>query len=109
MAYDESLAERIRGVLAANASVSERRMFGGLAFMVAGNMACGVVKSDLMVRLGENAVEAALSEPYVRLMDFTGKPSRTMVYVSADGVADDPSLEAWVLRAVDFASTLPPK
>jgi hypothetical protein len=84
-------------------------MFGGLAFMVGGHMACGVIKSDLMVRLGEEGAVRALGEPHVRPMDFTGKVSRTMVYVAPDAVADASALEAWVVRAVDFASTLPPK
>jgi hypothetical protein len=84
-------------------------MFGGLAFMIRGHMACGVIESDLMVRLGKERADHALGEPHVRPMDFTGKASTTTVYVSPDGVADGSALEAWVFRAVDFASTLPAK
>ena len=109
MAYDEALADRIREVLAPVADVSERTMFGGLAFLIAGNMACGIVGQDLMLRLGEERADAALDEPHVRPMDFTGRPMKSMVYVAAAGIATRDSLEIWVGRGVGFAAGLPPK
>src|SRR5215467_6737399 len=107
MAFDERLADRVRGALADVPDVSERRMFGGLAFLVGGHMACGVVGADLMLRLGD--ADAALDRPHVRPMDFTGRPMRTMAYVAADGIVSDKELEQWVEQAVEFARALPPK
>jgi TfoX/Sxy family transcriptional regulator of competence genes len=99
----------VRNVLAGSANASERKMFGGLAFMIAGNMACGVVGADLMLRLGEEGADAALDEAHVRPMDFTHTPMKTMVYVDAGGVATDARLRSWVEKAVAFASALPAK
>jgi TfoX/Sxy family transcriptional regulator of competence genes len=109
MAYDEALADRIRDALADRDDVTERKMFGGLAFLLSGNMCCGVIGSEAMLRLGEDDADAALDEPHTRRMDFTGRPMRSMVYVSAAGLEDGPALESWVDRAVAFAETLPPK
>ena len=109
MAYDEVLAERVRELLADRTDVTERRMFGGLAFMVGGHMACGVSGGDLMVRVGKEGYADALGRAHAREMDFTGRSSNTMVYVDADGTADDGALRAWVERAVAFVGTLPPK
>jgi TfoX/Sxy family transcriptional regulator of competence genes len=109
MAYDPELAERIRTTLARRRGVSERKMFGGICFMVNGNMCCGVVRSDLMLRLGDEGAEAALDAEHTRPMDFTGKPMRSMVYVDAAGIETDEDLKSWVERAFDFARSLPPK
>ena len=109
MAYDEQLADRIRAVLAGQHDVTERKMFGGLAFLIAGNLPCGVVGGELMLRLGEDGADAALDEPHARPMDFTGRPMKSMVYVAAAGIADQPALESWVRRGVAFARTLPQK
>jgi hypothetical protein len=109
MAFDDHLAERIRAVLAAQPDVSERRMFGGLAFLIGGHMACGIVGVDLMLRLGEAGADEALGEAHTRPMDFTGRPMKSMVYVEPAGFAEEAALEAWVLRAVGFARSLPPK
>jgi TfoX/Sxy family transcriptional regulator of competence genes len=109
MAFDDRLAQRVRDVLAEVPDVTERRMFGGLAFLVGGHMACGIVGSDLMLRLGEAGADAALERPHVRPMDFTGRPMRPMVYVAAEGIVTDPPLKRWVDRSVDYARTLPPK
>jgi TfoX/Sxy family transcriptional regulator of competence genes len=109
MAYDEALADRIRDALAAREDVTEQKMFGGLAFMVSGNMCCGVIGSDAMLRLGEDGADAALDEPHTRPMDFTGRPMKSMVYVAPAGLADGPSVQRWVDRAVAFATSLPPK
>lgn len=104
MAYDETLASRIRQVLKGRDDVAERKMFGGLTFMVGGRMACGVVHDDLMVRVGPDDHDAAMREPHVRPMDFTGRPSRGMVYVAPAGIAADADLARWVERGVAFAS-----
>jgi TfoX/Sxy family transcriptional regulator of competence genes len=109
MAYDELLADRIRDVLSSTAGVTERKMFGGLAFSIAGNMACGIVGPDLMLRLGEEGADSALDEPHVRPMDFTGRPMASMVYVAAAGIATRDALATWVGRGVAFAASLPPK
>ena len=108
MAFDEALADRVREILAARPELSERRMFGGVAFMVAGNMCCGVIGEDLMVRLGDDG-EAALAEPHTRPMDFTGKPMKSAIYVDPEGTATDEDLAKWVEAGADFAASLPPK
>ena len=84
-------------------------MFGGLAFMINGNMACGVIGEELMVRLDYDDAEVAQGEEHVRPMDFTGKPLRGMLYVSCDGIESDEDLGAWVERGASFAGSLPPK
>ncbi len=109
MAYDEQLAERVRGALGEFAGLSERKMFGGLAFLVGGHMCCGVVGAELMVRVGAEGYEAALSEPYTREMDFTGRPLTGFVYVGRDGLSSDGDLRAWVERGARYASSLPAK
>ena len=103
MAYNEALAERIRIELQDRDDVEERKMFGGIAFMVAGRMAIGVTHDDLMVKVGAEAHEAALSRPHTRPMDFTGKPMRGMVYVDPAGTADHADLRFWIDRAVNVA------
>ena len=108
MAYDEELADRVRVLLAGEEGLTERKMFGGLAFMVNGNMACGIVRDDLMLRLGAEGAEEALRHRGIRQMDFTGRPMTGMVYVER-GALDDPQLRGWVQRARDFARSLPPK
>jgi TfoX/Sxy family transcriptional regulator of competence genes len=109
MAYDEELAARIRTRLNDPLGVSERKMFGGLAFLVYGNMCCGIVGQDLMVRVGAESYERVLAEPFARPMDFTGKPLKGMIYVDADGLESDAQLDVWLERARTFVSTLPPK
>lgn len=108
MAYDEQLAERVRTIVAGVDGVTERKMFGGLAFMVGGNMACGPVKDILMVRVGPEAYEDALGEPDADELQFTGRPMRGMVQVDAAAL-DDERLAEWVQRGLDFAASLPPK
>lgn len=107
--YDEDLAIRTRIALRRRSDVSERKMFGGLCFLVGGNMACGIIKRELMVRVGPDGYEDALAQPHARPMDFTGTPLRGMVYVGTRGISTDPALAAWVDRAVRFAGSLPPK
>ncbi|MFN0154644.1 MAG: TfoX/Sxy family protein [Gaiella sp.] len=112
MAYDEELAHRVRAALAdasPSGTVEERKMFGGLCFLVGGHMACGLVGDTLMLRLGEEGADAALARPHTRPMDFTGKPMRTMVYVEPEGIATKRALASWVGRAAAFVATLPRK
>lgn len=109
MAYDEALAARVRRALGGRRDVEEKKMFGGLAFMLAGHMCCGLQKSDLILRLGKEGAAAALRDPATRYFDFTGKPMKTMVVVAAEAIADDSGLKSWLDRAVAFAGTLPPK
>jgi TfoX/Sxy family transcriptional regulator of competence genes len=108
MAYDEALADRIRAALPGEDGITERKMFGGLAFMVGGHMACGIVKDELMLRLGAEGADEALDQPYTRPMDFTGRPLTGMVFVSPAGLRGA-SLGRWVGQAVTFARSLPPK
>jgi hypothetical protein len=103
MAYDEVLASRIRDVLATRADVAEKKMFGGLVFMVSGRMACGVLGRDMIVKVGSDRYTASMAEAHTRVMDFTGRPSRGMVYVSPEGTATDAELQRWVGIAVSVA------
>ena len=107
MAYDEGLAQRIRELR--GAGLNEKKMFGGLAFMDRGNMAFGVMGEVLMVRVGADNHESALSQPHAREMDFTGRPVRGMIYVDAPGIEDDDDLQAWLQRGLSFTATLPAK
>lgn len=109
MAYDEGLAERIRAVTGTDPGVSERKMFGGLAFLLHGNMACGIVGDELMVRVGPDAWADCLALPHAREMDFTGRSMKGMVYVGPEGFAEDAELATWVGRGLAFAGSLPPK
>lgn len=109
MAYDEALADRVRDALAPRADVTERKMFGGIAFMLGGNMAVGVIGDDLMVRLEPSDADKALAEPHARPMDFTGRPMKGMVFVDPGGTEADVDLAAWIEAGADFAASLPPK
>jgi TfoX/Sxy family transcriptional regulator of competence genes len=109
VAYDEALADRVRELLAARADVSEQKMFGGIAFMVAGNMACGVLGEELIVRLDRDESEKAVAEDGVRPFDFTGKPMKGIVFVSGELTADDAGLSEWVETGADHAASLPAK
>ena len=109
MAYDADLAERVRGLLAPQPGMSERRMFGGLCFLLWGNMACGLVDGKLMLRVGRERCGEALAQPHVAPMDFTGRPLKGRVYVLAAGVSSDTALRAWLDRALQFSSSLPRK
>jgi hypothetical protein len=109
MAYSEELAERIREVIDARPGVSERRMFGGIAWMVNGNMACGIIGEDLMVRLERDDAEAALAEEHVGPMEFTGRPMRGFIMVETAGIEGDADLGRWVDAGADFAESLPAK
>ncbi len=109
MAYDEALADRIRVALAARQGVAEKKMFGGVSFMVDGKMAVGVQKDDLMLRVSEEQFSKALARPHVRPMDFTGRPMVGFLYVAPGGCETDADLRAWVEMAVAYAQSLPAK
>ena len=109
MAYDERLAERLRALLAAEPGASERKMFGGVAFMLDDKMVVGVVGDELMVRVGPEQYGAALRRPHARPMDFTGKPLAGFVYVAAAGIRTAAALRAWVERARAYVATVPAK
>jgi TfoX/Sxy family transcriptional regulator of competence genes len=109
MAYDEGLAERVRDLFGGTPDVVEKKMFGGVAFMVDGNMACGIIGDDLLVRVARADYDSTLALPHVSQMDMTGRPMRGFVVVDAEGLAEDADLEEWVDRGVDFVQTLPPR
>jgi TfoX/Sxy family transcriptional regulator of competence genes len=109
MAFDEELASRTRAALGDVRGITEIKMFGGLCFTVGGNMAVGVTGDDLMVRLATDEGEAALAQPGVRRMDFTGKPMKGFIFVAPEGVKTQRMLKGWVDRGVAFAESLPPK
>jgi TfoX/Sxy family transcriptional regulator of competence genes len=109
VAYSEELAARVRRLLDEYDGLSERRMFGGLCFMLHGNMCCGIVGEELMLRLGNAAAAEALSHQHTRRMDFTGKPMRSMLYVEPPGLATESALRSWVQKAAAYAGSLPPK
>lgn len=108
MAYDEKLAARIRSLLADRDDVAEQPMFGGLTFMLSGNMCCGVNKDELIARLAPDNEDAALARPCARPMDLTGRRMRGFVAVSPEGLKG-PALRRWVRDAVAHAESLPPK
>jgi len=109
MAYNEVLAERMRAILKTIRGLEEKKMFGGVGFLVRGNMACGVHKDDLILRLGEQDFAAALKAPHVRIFDMTGKPMKGWVLVSKQGYESAKALQAWVRISLAFAGSLPPK
>jgi TfoX/Sxy family transcriptional regulator of competence genes len=109
MAYDHDLANRVREQLAEQDAVTEQEMFGGIAFLLAGNMAVGVSRDELMVRVGNEQGDAALEEPHTRPFDMTGRPMKAWVLVEQAGFETDEQLAAWVERGVTHARSLPPK
>jgi TfoX-like protein len=110
MTYDNELAHRVREQLAEERGVTEKAMFGGLAFMLGGNMAVGISNSgELMVRVGPGASDEALTRPHTRIFDMTGRPMKGWVLVAAEGFATKRQLGAWVSRGVAFARALPAK
>ena len=109
MAYDEELAERVRQALGGQDGVVEKKMFGGLAFMLHGNMSVGVEKDRLTVRVGAERYQEALARPHARPMDFTGRPMKGFVYVPPEALQTDAALQEWVQMGVEFALTLPRK
>ena len=108
MAYDLKLAERIRSELDGIPFV-EKKMFGGIGFLLDGNMACGVNKNDLIVRVDPEKHSVLLKKPHAKPFDLTGRPMKGWLVVEADGVKNDKQLSTWVKEGVEFALTLPAK
>ncbi len=109
MAYDKGLARRVRKQMEILPGFAEKQMFGGLCFSIFGNMAVGVVDRELIVRVGPGAYAGAVKLPNARLFEFTGKPIKGWVTVSAGGIGADGELQSWLARGLDFAGSLPPK
>lgn len=99
----------MRALVADDADIRERKMFGGLCFMCAGNMACGIVGDELMVRVGTETWAEALGQRHTRAMDFTGRSMKGMIYVGVGGFAEDEDLASWVQRGTTYARSLPQK
>lgn len=109
MAYDEGLAQRVRELLNERPGTMERKMFGGIGFMLHGNMACGVIGSDLIIRVGPDRYQTALREPHAKVFDMTGRPMIGWIVVTEGGYKADADLEGWVEKGVSFATSLPAK
>lgn len=109
MAYDEGLAQRIRESLSELPGLVEKKMFGGVGYMIRGNMACGVHGDELIVRVGPDSYEEALADVHTRPFDMTGRPMKGWVMVTPDGIESDAELDRWIQRGVEFALSLPPK
>jgi len=107
--YNAHTARKIREAIAHTPGLSERAMFGGIAFLLEGNMCCGVIEDRLVVRVGPGAYDDALREPHARPMDFTGRPLEGFVYVDREGYASQTALLQWIERSLAFVRTLPPK
>ena len=109
MAYDEGLAERLREIFAGRYDIDEKKMFGGIAFMIHGHMCCGIVNDTLMARVGPVQHDEALGRPHARVMDFTGKVMKGFVYVDPSGFESDEDLQSWVALCENFVNSLAPK
>ena len=109
MAYDKKLADRIRKALSKQPKLSEREMFGGIGFMLRGNMACGVIGDEMMVRIAKDATQATLKQPGARIFDFSGRPSQGWIMVNQSVLATPAGLRAWIKRGVEYALSLPAK
>ena len=109
MAYDNGLAQRVRESLEQVDGISEKKMFGGLCFLLNNNMCCGIVDDRLMARVGPEQYDHCLSLAYCTTMDFTGRPMKGMVYVMPEGTCEDKPLQTWLSYALRFVKDLPPK
>lgn len=109
MTYDKYLAERVSNVLPQGPVLSERRMFGSLAFLYQNNMICAVMEDGLLARVGPKFYKEALTKEYTSEMDFTGRIMKNIVLVSIDGLEDNESLHFWISKCLDFVKTLPAK
>jgi hypothetical protein len=109
MAYDEKLAGRVRKLLAQRKAIAEKKMFGGVAFLLNGNMCCGLHGGELIVRLNPKETDRALAEPNTRIFDMTGRPMRGWILVKPDGVVGEGALSKWVSMGVSYAASLPAK
>lgn len=109
MAYNQELAERIRKILKGKRNVEEKKMFGGLTFMVNGHMACGIEKNLLMVRVEKDRYEEFFKKPHAKEMDLTGKPLRGFLFIQPKGFETDAGLGYWIAQALIFIKTQPKK
>ena len=109
MAYNDELASRIRVALAHQDNVTERKMFGGLSFMVGGSMCCGVLQDNLVLRVSAQDYEEALAHSHARPMDFTNRPMKSFLYVSSEEYQQEEDLQRWVTKALAYVKSLPPK
>jgi len=109
MAYDEKLASRARKLLAKRKAIGEKKMFGGVAFLLNGNMCCGVHGKELIIRLNPEETDQALAKPHTRIFDITGRPMKGWIMVKPEGVANGRALVKWVGLGVDYAASLPAK
>jgi len=109
MAYNEKLAERITKLLKPQKRVKEKKMFGGMCYMLKDKMMCGIVKDDLMVRVLDDMFDELLKKPHSREMDFTGRPMRGFLYVSPDGIKTDKQLNYWLDVGIEYVLMSPPK
>ncbi|WZO97495.1 TfoX/Sxy family protein [Isosphaeraceae bacterium EP7] len=106
MAFSESLAARTRDALARERGITEKKMFGGLCFLLNGKLLVGVFKDSLLLRLGPDGAKTALVKPHIREMDFSSRPMKGWVVVEPDGIDSDRELTAWTQQAIDFVGTL---
>ena len=109
MAFDDKLSERAREALAGRPGLTEKRMFGGLAYLLGGNMCCGVHGNELIVRVGSGRFMEALAQPGVRPMDITGRPFKGWVFVGPAGFTAEEDLRRWIDQGATFAHSLPAK
>ena len=109
MTYNSGLAQRVREILENKIAFEEKQMFGGICFSLYGNMACGILNDELIVRVGPQEYENALKLPNTRKFDITGKPMKGWVMVSFQGDRSDSDLSEWIQRGLNFALSLPPK
>jgi TfoX/Sxy family transcriptional regulator of competence genes len=109
MAYDQDLALQVHAALGSISGLTEKKMFGGIGYLIHGNMACGVNQKDLIVRVGPERYQAALDHPHTKVFDMTGRPMTGWIVVLPEGYASDADLQNWVQQGVDFALSLPPK
>ena len=109
MAFDDKLASRISAVLVDEPGVVEKKMFGGLCYMVNGHMCCGIVRDELMLRIGPDQYSTLLDKPHAREMDFTGRALKGMLYIGREGIKTKRQLSTWIDRALAFNRGLDPK
>lgn len=109
MAFSETLASRIRDVIVSERDITEKKMFGGIAFMLNGHMFAGIVGDDLMLRIGKDGYDDALKRAHVRPMDFTGRPMQGFIYVGPAGIKTRGALKSWIDKAAAYARACPPK
>ena len=109
MAFDPVIAQRVRDLLSNQPGITEKKLFGGIGFLLRGNMACGVIGNELVVRVGTENYNQALKMRHTRPFDFGGRTSQGWVFVEAAGYESDNDLNDWVQRGVEFAEALPAK